>query len=112
MPQENWPGIAKAVESELYGYQQLLQEDRPDSWLQWVDSIVKRVQREGRWSPARQCRGKSSSPNQSPETEKVTKIQNVIDGVLIDKVSHTHTTSLGPTLLGLKVWENLVGSEP
>ena len=107
IPQEHWTGIAKAVESELYGYQQLILEDRPDSSLQWIDSIIKRVQREGRWSSARQCRGKNSSSNPSHEKQKVIETQNVVDGVLIDKVSHSHTTSLGPTLLGLKVWENL-----
>ena len=31
----------------------------------------------------------------------------MIDGVLINQISHTHSTSLGPTLLGLRVWENL-----
>ena len=31
----------------------------------------------------------------------------VVDGVLVDEIDHTHETTLGPELVGLKAWEDL-----
>ena len=105
IPRKYFSVIAASVRSNLYGHQQLIQDDIPIQARPWIDSIVKRVQREGRWSSAQKSLGKI--PANGEAKQKTKDKGEVVDGVLLDKVSHTHTTSLGPTLLGLKVWENL-----
>jgi len=111
IPEGYWGVIATSVSSALYGHQQLIQDDIPKQARPWIDSILKRVQREGRWSPAHKSLGKIPANGQAKQKtkdeDKDKDKGEVIDGVLLDKVSHTHATSLGPTLLGLKVWENL-----
>ena len=107
IPQKHWPVIAATVRSNLYGYQQLIADDIPIQARPWIDSIVKRVQREGRWDPAQKSVGKIPENGETKQKTKDKDKGEVIDGVLLDKVSHTQTTSLGPTLLGLKVRENL-----
>jgi len=67
--------------------------------------LAKRVQRQGRWVPARQRKLSLDSDKQTTK-EKEDKAE-IIDGVLIDQVNHTQTSPLGPTLLGLRVWEKL-----
>ena len=107
IPEDCWGVIATSISSALYGYQQLIQDDIPMKARPWIDSIVKRVQREGRWSPALQSPEETSANNKAKQKTKARDKGEIVDGVLLDEVSHTHTTSLGPTLLGLKVWENL-----
>jgi len=102
IPKERWSVISKSVERHLHGYQELIPlEITPDD-RKWIDSIVKRVQREGKYSPARR-------PRRAKPDKKDSSVNNdeTIDGVLVNQISHTHTTSLGPSLLGLKVWETL-----
>ena len=105
IPREEWPLIAKAVESSLNGYQDLIATEMTVEAQRWVDSISKRVQRDGRWVPARQRKFLIRIDKQEPKEKK--DKPEVIDGVLIDQVNHTQTSSLGPTLLGLRVWEKL-----
>ena len=97
--------IATAVATSLYGQDELFPAPLSSSGREWVDTIVKRIGREGRWTPKRTPR-KLSAPGgvapQSPSTE-----QEVIGGVLVDQVGHTHTTELGPAFVGLRVWERL-----
>jgi len=72
----------------------------------WVDYIVKRVEREGKWAPAKRGKGSAETfQDTAPETDKAP--EEVIEGVVSNRVSHTHTTSLGPVLAGLHFWEKL-----
>jgi len=103
MPENHWNVISKSVEQHLYGYQELIPLERTEEDRKWIDLIAKRVQREGRWIPA----ARRSRKDKSGEKDRSANCSETINGVLINQVSHTHTTSLGPTLLGLRVWENL-----
>jgi transposase len=103
IPEKLWNVISKSVERHLYGDQELIPLEITANDRKWIDSILKRVQREGRWSPA----ARKSRKNKPQEKNKSAMSDETIDGVLINRVSHTHTTSLGPTLLGLTVWETL-----
>jgi transposase len=103
-PAERKP-IATAVAASLYGQEQLLPAPLSASGREWVDAIVKRIGREGRWTPKRAARtppAPGGVASQPPGRE-----QEVIDGVLVDQVGHTHTTELGPAFVGLRVWERL-----
>ena len=49
LPETSWKSVAKFVESKLYGYTEMFgpaPDDQP-----WIDSIVKRIEREDRWQP-------------------------------------------------------------
>lgn len=94
-------GISKAVEQRLYDDEVLLEPDLNDTQRQWADEIVNRVEREGKWTPRRRQR---RSENRRPKQKAR---ENVVDGVLIDEVSHTHSTTLGPALVGLHAWGQL-----
>ena len=102
------PAVAKAVKMHLYGQQEILPIANDDESKTWVNCIVKQVEREGRWKPAREIsRNKKSTDKAKKPSIEISKDEEVIDGVLVDRIGHTHTTSLGPELLGLTVWNNL-----
>jgi transposase len=91
--------IAKAVESKLYGYLELLEHSYSKPIQDWIDLIVRKVDKQGRWHPS-----KSNQQINAFETD----VDNMaIDGVLIDKIEHCNTTELGPELLGFHAWEQL-----
>lgn len=92
--------IAKLVEARLYGYRDLFEGQLSRSIQQWVDGIVQRVDREGRWVPL----AKEGPPR---EDGGGSGRDSVIDGVLADKINHTHNRMLGPILLGLHAWNKL-----
>jgi len=102
IPEKSWKIIAKYVESNLYGYLEMFDPNLEER--RWIDSIVKRVEREGRWVPGSREKtllgSRDSQEAQSAGSE-------VVDGVIIDDIEHTHETSLGPELAGLKAWESL-----
>ena len=104
IPETSRKCIAKHVESILYGYRELFSAAMDEQV--WIDQIVKRIEREGKWQPL--TRGKvllsSQESNEQPGEKKKPEI---IDGVLVDRIDHTHETSLGPELAGLKAWEEL-----
>jgi len=102
LPESSWKSVAKFVESKLYGYTELF-EPAADDQL-WIDSMVKRIGREGRWQPASTEKMLLGSRDAGEENQGSVK---VVDGVLIDEIDHTHETSLGPELLGLKAWDAL-----
>ena len=88
----------------MYGYRDLFEHKLPRRIQQWVDTIVQRVDREGRWHPLLKWGGILAAPldedgDRHPDT--------VADGVLIDQINHTNDRSLGPSLLGLHVWKEL-----
>ena len=97
LPAAHWSVIATAVSNQLYGQRALLPPILPASERRQVDAIVKRVDREGRWRPVGRAVG-------SPEVEGAPP---TLDGVLVDQVSHTHTTALGPSLVGWEAWQRL-----
>jgi transposase len=91
----HWPTVAEAVANRLLGQAELLPLGLPPRERRQVDAIVKRVDREGRWRAA-------GRPGTAADTGEI-----FIDGVLIDKVEHTHTTPLGPSLVGWEAWQRL-----
>jgi len=51
IPVEDRPVIAKAVERQLYGRRELLPPQYSPSVQTWIDTIIRRIDRQGRWSP-------------------------------------------------------------
>src|SRR5665647_2807831 len=94
IPEADRAMVARMVSQRLHGQEELLPETKRSEVLNWVDGIAKRVGREGRWKPMRE-----------PAASEAQGV--VIDGVLADQVTHTHTTSLGPSLLGYEAWNRL-----
>jgi hypothetical protein len=85
MPEDRWIIISKSAEQRLYGYQELIPLETTHEDRKWIDLITKRVQREGRWSPA----ARRSRKDKSPEKDRSANCDETIDGVLINEVSHT-----------------------
>lgn len=102
LPEKSWKSVAKFVESTLYGYSELFEP--PADEKPWIDSIVKRIEREGKWQPS----SREKMLVGSRDSEEGSKVgAEVVDGVLIDELDHTHETTLGPELVGLKAWDEL-----
>ena len=97
LPSEHWSAIADAVSWRLYGQAELLPPALPEAQRHHIDAIVKRVDRGGRWQPL----GHSAA---EPATDPAAL---TLDGVLLDQVGHTHTTPLGPSLVGWEAWQRL-----
>ena len=89
--------IARLVEQRLHGQTQLQCLSDNAGALSLADSISKRVEREGRWRPVpvAACPGPSEGASAT------------IDGVMLDLITHTHTTPVGPTLVGWQAWKRL-----
>ena len=96
--------VAKGVEYYLHGQESLLEAGSPAA-AEWIDSISKRIDRAGNWKPLRQYLQEKTSSEVIPEATD--EEPGSIDGVILDKVSHTYGSSLGPELLGLSVWNTL-----
>ena len=79
-----------SVESKLFGYTELFEPAADDQ--AWIDSIVKRVECEGRWQPASTEKMLLGSRDPGEENKGSAK---VVDGVLIDEIDPGHETSLG-----------------
>ena len=91
------PLIARLVEQRLRGQAELQCVNDNALVLGWADSIAKRIEREGRWLPV------PALPQLGPAAGQGA----VIDGVLVDEITHTHTTPLGPSLVGWEAWQRL-----
>jgi transposase len=91
------PRIAQLVEQRLRGQAQLACVSEDARVLGLADGIAKRIEREGRWRavPAPGCPGPSAGAGV------------VLDGVLADEITHTHTTPLGPSLVAWHAWRRL-----
>jgi transposase len=102
IPEKDLKWIAKYVELRLYNREELL-EPSPEQQV-WIDIIVKRIEREGRWHPfsKTEAGGREEATDSSQTSES-----QVVDGVCIEDIDHTHNTSLGPELLGLYAWDKL-----
>lgn len=96
------PIIARAVEAKLLGQQVLGLRSHTPKINQWIDMIVKRIEREGKWKPIEDLKIEKNSLFHNEQNQ-----EDIIDGVILNKIEHTHTTSLGAELLGLKAWESL-----
>ena len=93
LAQADWKTVAGAVSAELYGQKPLLPPELSANAQQWIDSITRRVMREGRWLPLRPALN-------DPQAES-------LDGVLADQVTHGQSAVLGPVLLAKHAWEAL-----
>lgn len=92
LPEEKQRQLARLIESRLYGQEELFSGDRHMADL--ADQVLKRVEREGRWSPF------LKSDTHADE-------MNILDGVIRNGITHRHATSLGSELIGLHVWKRL-----
>lgn len=90
IPPESWQRIAAAVENRLFKQGAIFPDGLDAQQMQWVDQIVLKIERDGRWKP--------SVPDHPV---------SVIDGVDIDQIQHTQDTILGPILVGLDMWKKL-----
>jgi len=97
IPEADQPRIARLVEQRLRGQTEFLGASNNAGVLGWADTIAKRIEREGRWRPA----PAGQSPGASPG------VGAVFEGVLADQITHTHTTVLGPSLVGWHAWQRL-----
>lgn len=106
IPADDRPIIAKMVENNLYGYEELLKQPHPQRIQSWVSSIVRRVDKYGKWHPLRSAPpvGQCDADVSSGAKEKPA---DVVDGVIVDKVSHTATAPLGAQLAGYAAWKEL-----
>jgi transposase len=102
VPEAHWKELGHRVEQRLYGRPGLFDHECDPAVQQWVDTIVRRVDLRGRWQPARGAGGKTAQAAQATEEHG-----QVLDGVLLDQVQHTHATSLGPELVAWHVWRRL-----
>ena len=95
--------IAKAVEARLYNQTQLFEHEYPESVRQWIDRIVKKVDREGRWRKQVQIQEVQQKQSSSADTDN----QTIVDGVILEEVCQADSVVLGPCLLGLQAWQQL-----
>ena len=90
---EDWKAVAATVAGQLYGQPPLLPAELSARGQQYVDSITRRVLREGRWLPLRPAVA-------DPQAES-------LDGVLVDQITHSQSAVLGPVLLAHHAWKEL-----
>ena len=87
IPECWWDDLATLVASLLSGRPLLLPPDLPPDGLAWAERIASSVERRRR-----------DEPHAVPET---------VDGVVLDQVEHSHSTVLGPLVVGLHAWRSL-----
>jgi transposase len=98
VPVAEQTAIARAVERKLGGQVELFSAPLSPAAQPWVDTILKRIEREGRLG--------ATPPAAALAGEPATEAPPVAE-VLLDEVTHTHTTALGPSLVGLAAWRRL-----
>ena len=101
IPREWRRQVSGMVEDRLYGRTGAaeLGLTYPRGMAAWVDDIVQRVVREGKWCPLA-SRGRGDGAGDVPKA-------GAIEGVMIEEISHTTDTQLGSVLLPLHAWEML-----
>jgi len=87
IPDEWLDALAVLVSSRLTGEPLLLAPAVPPDVLAWVERIAHNVERKRR--------NRDGIPGET------------LDGVLVERVDHSHSTVLGPLLVGLHAWEKL-----
>jgi len=88
IPDEWFDALAVLISSRLTGAELLIPPELPPKGLAWVDRIVHDVER-------RREEAEAGSERQT------------LDGVVLDRVEHSHSTVLGPLLAGLHAWDGL-----
>ena len=81
LPESSWKCISKHVESNLYGYGELFVPSMDEQV--WIDQILKRIEREGKWQPLTKEKVLLGS-SESNEHLDGNKNSEIIDGVLVD----------------------------
>jgi len=95
--QEDRPLVARLVEQRLHGQSQLACASDSARVMKLADEIAKRIEREGRWRSGAAPASQTAIPEPGV----------AVDGVLVDQITHTHTTPLGPTLVAWEAWQRL-----
>jgi len=103
-PEGLWKRVATSIESKLYGQLELFSPNQKSQ--PWIDQIVKRIERENKWQPQAKERAHLAS-RKIAEKDAESQESEIVDGVLIDDVNHTHETTLGPELAALSAWKAL-----
>lgn len=88
--------VADLVDAELYGRPLLLEAS--EKAAEEARRIVREVQSRGKWVPLG-GQVESATAEDAEET--------VVDGVLVERVETSQTTSLGPELVAMKAWTEL-----
>ncbi len=96
LSKSSWGVVASHVESILGGSSELF--EAADEEKVWIDQIVKRIERKG---------FKQSFSSKAKDSSKAIATSEVVNGVLIDNLNHSHESSLGGELLGLFAWNEL-----
>ncbi|RLE23348.1 MAG: IS1634 family transposase, partial [Acidobacteria bacterium] len=108
IPEENWRRIARRVEQRLYQRGKLFEPPLPPEQeamvREWVDTIVRRIDLQGKWQPISTYMKQRST---ACPVIRFPRPEPVIDGVLTEGVSHESTAMLGPVLAGLSAWKRL-----
>jgi transposase len=94
--------MERAIESRLRGEQLLFAPDLPAEVREVLDDIVRRIERAGGW-----LRGSTERPGAQAREVRPQRAERTVDGVLVERVTHTDTAQLGVSLLGLHAWTKL-----
>ncbi len=106
LPKDIWPIVVEALENKIYGRITLpiVPYQYSSNVLEWIDLIYNQYTR--KYSDNSSKINNSSQQVSSPKTPSKEK-EDVIDGVIVSKVTHHTTTSLGTELLGYYAWQEL-----
>ena len=88
---------SRLIQERLAGQPSLAGWGLPPAALEWVDRVVLQIERQGGWPRGDRPTGRSGGEMDD----------EVVDGVLIGRVEHSHSTVLGPLLCALHAWEKL-----
>ncbi len=101
VPSDLWDEVSDAVDGRLYGQLELLTHSVAVN--ECVETIVGRIKSEGRWQP---LADKAYTWRTCTDGDLSIDASAKVDGVLVDRVTHTHTTTLGAELVGLHAWKS------
>lgn len=90
--------IALGVERKLTGQLEFEIIKHSKESTKWIEKITRQIDRQGFGETIKVVQKDKKEPEEELE---------LIDGVKLNKIGHTHTTSLGCALLGLQAWNEL-----
>lgn len=91
--------IALGVERKLCGQLEFDLIKYSKESRKWIEKIVRLIERKGS--------DDTIQINQVAKDEPEQGKSELVDGVNLNKIEHTHSSSLGPALLGLQAWKEL-----